>query len=112
MFIQKTNIKDKIEKSTTSHHIDVTLFNSYIAEKVTELPFSFFPDNVSDPITRVYTLTTGIKASSLMGQLLTLSLIHNTRNVHATLWGVPRVIHVGIDLSSIQRGTPCQQFTY
>ncbi len=41
MFRQKTNIKNKIGKSTTSHHIDVTLLA--IAEKVTELPFGQFP---------------------------------------------------------------------
>ncbi len=29
----------------------------------------------------------------------------------AALWGVPRAIHVGIDLSSVQRGTLRQRFT-
>ncbi len=34
-----------------------------------------------------------------------LSLVHNKYTQRAALWGVPRAIYVGIDLSSIQRST-------
>ncbi len=35
------------------------------------------------------------------------NLVHNTRNVLlcGALWGLPLATHIGIDLSSIQRGT-------